>query len=85
MAQGAKGRSRQADPSGQSTNQTKSEHVKGTGGRSQLNGVRPLDRGRDLRRPRSLPAATRWSHLNESDNELCFGVQLHGLEEGRSS
>ena len=32
MAQGAKGRSRQADPSGQSTNQTRSEHVKGTGG-----------------------------------------------------
>ena len=33
MAQGAKGRSRQADPSGQSTNQTRSEHVKGTGAR----------------------------------------------------
>ena len=32
MAQGAKGRSRQADPSGQSTNQTRSERVKGTGG-----------------------------------------------------
>jgi hypothetical protein len=32
MAQGAKGRSRQADPSGQSTNQSRSGHVKGTGG-----------------------------------------------------
>ena len=32
MAQGAKGRSRQADPSGPSTNQTRSGHVKGTGG-----------------------------------------------------
>ena len=32
MAQGAKGRSRQADPSGQSTNQTRPERVKGTGG-----------------------------------------------------
>src|SRR5208337_4912388 len=32
MTQGAKGRSRQADPSGQSTNQTRSGHVKGTGG-----------------------------------------------------
>ena len=31
-AQGAKGRSRQAGPSGQSTNKTSSEHVKGTGG-----------------------------------------------------
>ena len=36
MAQGAKGRSRQADPSGQSTNQTRSEHVKGTGGKIKL-------------------------------------------------
>ncbi len=33
MAQGAKGRSRQADPSGPSTNQTRSGHVKGTGDR----------------------------------------------------
>ena len=32
MAQGAKGRSRQAGPSDQSTNKTSSEHVKGTGG-----------------------------------------------------
>src|SRR5208337_4762947 len=32
MAQGAKGRSRQADPSGQSTNQTRSGPGKGTGG-----------------------------------------------------
>ena len=31
-AQGAKGRSRQASPSGQSTNKTSFEHVKGTGG-----------------------------------------------------
>jgi hypothetical protein len=30
MARGAKGRSRQADPSGQSTNQTRPERVKGT-------------------------------------------------------
>jgi len=35
MAQGAKGRSRQADPSGQSTNQTRPERVKGTGGEPQ--------------------------------------------------
>jgi len=33
MAQGAKGRSRQLGPSGQSTNKTSFEHVKGTGGR----------------------------------------------------
>src|SRR5208283_2127247 len=32
MAQGAKGRSRQAGPSSQSTNQTRSGRVKGTGG-----------------------------------------------------
>jgi hypothetical protein len=32
MAQGAKGRSWQAGPSGQSTNQTSCEHAKGTGG-----------------------------------------------------
>ncbi len=38
MAQGAKGRSRQADPSGPSTNQTRSGHVKGTGGRLGLFG-----------------------------------------------
>src|SRR5208283_6051745 len=31
-AQGANGRSRQAGPSGQSTNKTSFEHVKGTGG-----------------------------------------------------
>ena len=36
MAQGAKGRSRQAGPSGQSTNQTRFERVKGTGGGRRL-------------------------------------------------
>ncbi len=37
MAQGAKGRSRQAGPSGQSTNQTSREHVKGAGGQPHEN------------------------------------------------
>ena len=46
MAQGAKGRSRQAGPSGQSTNQTRSEHVKGTGGEGRAAAARSVRRRR---------------------------------------